>query len=102
MNMKILSQLISKSGQKVNLTTVMDASGHKVRVRICSDSHAPQSFAIAERWNGEQWHEVATIPDGAMKTKGGLCYLPATKWDDASHFEEDFCWLRQEVEHVLA
>ena len=43
-------------------------NGHKLRIEIRRDGYKFQSWARLERWDGDKWRELATIPYGAMQT----------------------------------
>jgi hypothetical protein len=63
---KQLSSTLVIKRQGVQIQVVYDIEGHKIRATVYVDSYDFQSFAKAERWNGERWYEIATIEYGAM------------------------------------
>lgn len=93
-----LDSSISRDDQNVNFLHLVKVDGHKVRLRIRSNSYASQCWAIAEVWSATdmRWNEIATIPHGAMQTPPKLCYhnnlpkdSPHKVWNDPSHFRAD-------------
>lgn len=49
---------------------------HRVRLIIHSNAYDFQSWARAERWDGDKWQEVVTIHGAAMTTgKNGSLYV---------------------------
>jgi hypothetical protein len=62
------SSTLSKQQQGVQLQRVYAIGEHKIRTTVYVDSYEFQSYARAERWNGERWYEIATIPYGAMSS----------------------------------
>ena len=82
--------------------TVHDASGHKVRFHIVSNSYGDQCSAVAEVWSKEalRWQEVARILPGEMETDKGLFY--DRNWNQEKHFEEDYDRLMKLANIVLS
>lgn len=79
MKTKIINEALGRSYQDVTYTCLLSMGDHKLRVRINSNAYAFQSFAVIERWNGERWHNVASIHHSNMTTQSALCYMPASK-----------------------
>lgn len=50
----------------------LEATTHKLKVAIRSDSYDNQCYARVKRWNGNEWKLVHAL--GNMKTKKGLAY----------------------------
>lgn len=78
----VLQFEMTKSRQGVNyLKVIKHASGHKLRIKIYSDSYRFQCYAFIEVFHPEKlaWNEVARIPYASMKTPEGLCYEPCIR-----------------------
>ena len=70
---------ITKHRQGVQyLKIVKHSSGHKLRIKIYSDSYKFQCTALVEVFNPQNlaWNEVARIPHAAMDTPDKLVYNP--------------------------
>jgi hypothetical protein len=73
--LKPLSSVLSTQRQGVQLQRVYAIGEHRIRTTVYVDSYDFQSWAKAERWNGERWYEVATIPYGAMYSATKASYV---------------------------
>ena len=71
--------------------TVKTPCGHTLQASIRLNAYAFQSHAIIERWNGEKWMKVSSIPSGDMATvKGSSVYQPNAAAHAKPYFELDF------------
>jgi len=76
----VLQFEMTKSRQGVHYLKVLKhASGHKLRIKIYSDSFRFQCYAFIEVFHPEKlaWNEVARIPSAVMSTPAELVYEPA-------------------------
>jgi hypothetical protein len=73
--LKPLSSIVSTQRQGVQLQRIYAIGEHRIRTTVYVDSYDFQSWAKAERWNGERWYEVATIPYGAMYSTKKASYV---------------------------
>jgi hypothetical protein len=64
--LKPVSSTLSNQRQGVQLQRIYAIDEHRIRTTVYVDSYDFQCSAHAERWNGERWYEIATIPYGAM------------------------------------
>ena len=88
--MKTLDTKMSPGTQSISYVELLaDATGQKLRVSIKSDAYKAQSSAKIERWDGNLWQNVASVPFGLMKTKEGLYYLPNKGGLIQTNFFED-------------
>lgn len=77
MAVKVVDKRICRGSQDVDYVEVLKltckATGlHTLRVKIRSNAYAIQSYARAERWDGEQWHPLCELGQGNMKTPTSL------------------------------
>jgi hypothetical protein len=94
---------VSGKGQTVNFVESLwyqDSTDavHVLRVKIHNDSYRDQSWGKVERWDGTQWHEVASINGAEFSMELGIGYKPRTItaadfWQDRDHLLQ----LAQEV-----
>jgi len=88
--MKTISQDIGISAQSAVFTKVIACKGHKLRIRIESDSYAFQCSARIERWDGNAWREVHSLHHSNMATETGLAYKARhLKGKDPAWFADD-------------
>jgi hypothetical protein len=98
---------VERSGQSVVYVYVIrcdvkdDGTRHTVRLTIHANAYASQSWAKAERWDGTQWHEVATIRGAALRVEDGLYARTDDYALDARRFSADVQTLLLLVEEVL-
>lgn len=64
--MEPISSEFAKLRQSLQLRRLYNVDGHKIRTTVYVDAYDFQSYARAERWNGERWYEMATIAHPAM------------------------------------
>ncbi len=95
-----LSSTLANQRQGVQLQRIYAIGEHKIRTTVYVDSYDFQCFARAERWNGERWYEIATIPYGAMHSaKNAGPYRKAT--DNEVALDVDTQSLLTRVKEVL-
>lgn len=102
-----LDSTISLDGQDVNFTALLKVDGHKVRLRIRSNAYAFQSHAYADVWSPAdlQWHNIAEVGHGSMKTPKGMYVWRADgnfgTWNNPAIFAADASRLLELVATVL-
>jgi hypothetical protein len=59
------------------LLMLVTAGGHEhtCRIQIVSNSYDFQGSAVLQRWDGDSWQEVWSLPALAMDTASGLSYV---------------------------
>jgi hypothetical protein len=72
--MKTLNKEVGLGRQDLNYKEIAEIAGHKVRVRIKSDSYDFQSYAIVEVFSELKWNQVDFIHFSQMNTPEGLYY----------------------------
>ena len=66
--MKNISTQIGAGGQDALFDEILKDGDKKIRIRIRSGAYPFQSHAVAELWDGKQWHQVHSIHYDNMKT----------------------------------
>ncbi len=61
----------------------------KIRTRIRRNAYDFQSYAIVERWNGEEWKEILSRPFSAMMFKDAPSYAEQLTAEQKGFFEFD-------------
>ncbi len=75
---------------------------HKLRITVYVDGYASQSYGRVEKWDGNQWREVATIPGRSLLVDLSLAYrrshLTPSQFEASFHGDvERLCILAVEV-----
>ncbi len=96
---KLISLACAKIDQDVRYDEVLEQDGHRLRVRIRSNSYAFQSWAHVEHWSAGAWVEVHSLIPTTMKTTHGLYVREGGA--DKSHFREDRDELLRVARHIL-
>lgn len=110
--LKILDSKVqaADSDQSVLMKVIGDFGEHKLQFRLRSNAYKQNGYAVAERWDGEKWQNVARIVPDAMQTPEGLIYRvkrplnnpSAPEGVGAFDFTEDFVELQRQVGLILA
>ena len=92
---------ISLDDSDVNFVALLAVAGHKVRLRIRSNSYDFQCYAYADAWSKSdlRWQNIGDIGHGSMQTPSGL-YV-RKDWSSRTHFEADARRLLEIVATVL-
>jgi hypothetical protein len=90
---------IEGSGQDVDYTEHTTIGPHVMRVRIHVDTYVQQAWARIEKWDGDQWHEVASMRGASLMTKLDLGYA---KTRTSTDFKADRNTLISLAEEVLS
>lgn len=83
---------VVKSGQEVRYAALVTLSpaasheAHRLRVLVRADSYRAQSWSRVERWDGQAWQEVWSVPGEALLVEEKIAYraAPATVADFAA------------------
>jgi hypothetical protein len=67
----LLDRCCTHGQQSLEYRAIWQTGKHKMRVRRKRDFYDFQSYAIIERWNGEKWLSVESIPYREMTTGDG-------------------------------
>ena len=83
--MGTLFQQVSTGTQSLDYTEIVELAiktrsgsfrDHRLQIRVKSDGYKQQCYAIVERWDGNQWQSMHSIPWSAMSTPSKLVYQP--------------------------
>jgi hypothetical protein len=87
--MNLLFHSIAKGGQDTRAVWAYSSGELRLRISIRSDSVPSQSHAHAEMWDarGLEWHPVASLHHGEMKTPPAL-YVQ-NQWNNESAYRAD-------------
>lgn len=85
----ILQTDLHQSQQSWFHTQVFKVGDTKLRTRICRNAYDFQSYAKVERWNGEEWKEVATRPISELLCKDVGYYEQTLTAEQKGFFEFD-------------
>lgn len=72
---KLLDRKCSYGRSSLEYQALWQLGEHRLRVRRDRDAYAFQSSAIIERWNGEAWKQVESIPYEMMATSDDDSYV---------------------------
>lgn len=71
----LLDRCCTHGQQSLEYRAIWQTGKHKMRVRRKRDAYDFQSYATIERWNGEEWRKVESIPYREMATCQGDSYV---------------------------
>ena len=66
----LLVETLGAGEQSRTLTQIFGFNGRKVRVSVKADSYKHQGHARAELWDGNRWHESASLLPMLMASAG--------------------------------
>lgn len=75
--------------QAWHYTQTVKVGNTKFRTRLKRDAYDFQSYAVIERWNGEEWKEILSRPFSAMMFKDAPSYAEQLTAEQKGFFEFD-------------
>ena len=94
---------IVKGGQDVTFTYIVEYTSprttHMLRFTIKSDAYIDQSYGRVDRWNGEEWRNVASLRGTELECGSGLYVYK--NYEDEHHWEADYDELQRLAKIVL-
>jgi len=96
--MKLIQKNLYNQNQSWNyLEIIEDTHGNRLRISVRRNAYEEQSHAKVERWDGNQWQFVTSIPITEC-----ACYdiSYVTKDPDQTLFEQDAVMLRLYAEAI--
>jgi hypothetical protein len=71
----LLNRDATRGQQDLLYKALWTVGDHRLRIRRRRNAYAFQSHAVVERWNGEEWRKVESIPYESMATSQGDSYV---------------------------
>ena len=76
---KTISIRMETVGQVCDYTSHVKLGAHMLRVRVHVDGYVSQSWGQIERWDGTQWHEVASLQGSSLAVNLEIAYAAGRK-----------------------
>lgn len=86
---KIIQSDFNYSQQSWHYTQLVKVGDTKFRIRLRRNAYDFQSYAVIERWNGEEWKEVLSRPIREMLCKDVHYYSEQLSSEQKGFFEFD-------------
>lgn len=85
----VILEDLEHSQQSWNYTKVVKVGDTRFRIRLRRNAYDFQSYAIVERWNGEEWKQVLSRPISEMLCKEIGYYEELLTAEQKGFFEFD-------------
>jgi hypothetical protein len=99
----VTSSAITKSGQAVTFTELVNYGDYRLRLTIKSDSYDFQCYARLENFDKQtmQWSVVVHRPHGDMQTESKLVYSRFSDDLYIKKFDSDRLWLLKQFANLI-